>query len=108
MKSLILPHLSRGNFFVPLLSDDKTLEENQKISEFKLDNFNAVMREQFQLAYHGKIEYAASDDMLILERRTMYRILVEQKQDEKKAQEEAIKAAEAKRKAGAWKSRRRR
>lgn len=38
----------------------------------------------------------------------MYRILVEQKQDEKKAQEEAIKAAEAKRKAGAWKSRRRR
>jgi hypothetical protein len=65
------------------------------------------MREQFQLAYHGKIEYAATDDMSILERHTLYRILVTQKEDEKKAQEEAIKAAEAKRKATSWKRRRR-
>lgn len=65
------------------------------------------MKEQFQLAYHGKIEYGASDDMSTLERRTMYRILVNQKDEEKKAQEEAIKAAEAKRKAGAVRKRRR-
>ena len=60
------------------------------------------MKEQFQLAYHGQIEYDASDNMTVLERHTMYRILVEQKNEERKAQEEAMKAAEAKRKAGSW------
>lgn len=88
------------------MSEYNSNSENKKISEFKWANFNAIMKEQFQLAYHGKIEYDASDSMTVLERHTMYRILVEQVEAEKKAREEAIKAAEAKRKSGSWRKHR--
>lgn len=94
------------SFFVPLLSDDNTDEENNKARDFRLANYEAIVKEQFQLAYFGKIDYVASEDMPVMERHTIYRILVNQKQEERKAQEDAAKAAEAKRKSGSWRHKR--
>lgn len=51
------------------------------------------MKEQFQLAYFGKISYESTENMSNLERRTMYKILVDQKEAEKKAHDEAMKKA---------------
>lgn len=99
MTSQCLLHL---NFFVPQLSEYNTVEENNKIRDFRLANFNAILKEQFQLAYHGHIEYDASDQMTVLERHTMYKILVDQKSEEKRSHDEALKAAEAKRKSTSW------
>lgn len=58
-------------------------------------SFEGVLREQFQLAYFGKISYDASEHMSYQERRTMYKLLIEQKQEERKQQEEAVRAAKA-------------
>ena len=84
------------SFFVPQLSEDKTEEENLKVRDFKFSNYEEIMREQFHLAYFGKINYLGSDGMSVLERHTMYRMLVEQKKEEKKAQEEANKSSSKK------------
>ena len=51
------------------------------------------MKEAFQLAYFGRVSYESVDSMCSLERRTMYQLLVEQKKEEKKAQDEAIQKA---------------
>nr|DAS48233.1 MAG TPA: hypothetical protein [Caudoviricetes sp.] len=51
------------------------------------------MKEAFQLAYFGRVSYESVDNMSSLERRTMYQLLVEQKKEEKKAQDEAIQKA---------------
>ena len=88
------------------MSNDNSEEENIKIRDYRLENFRAILKEQFQLAYHGKIDYGASDSMTVLERHTMYKILIEQKQEEQKAREEAIKIAEARKKSGSWRRRR--
>lgn len=84
------------------MSNDNSEDENIKIRDFRLENFKAILKEQFQLAYHGRIDYDASESMTILERHTMYKILIEQKQEEQKAREEALKAAEARKKSGSW------
>ena len=55
--------------------------------------FESIMKEQFQLTYFGKVDYQSTNDMTTLERHMMYRLLVEQKEEERKAQEEAIKKA---------------
>lgn len=99
MTSLCLLQVS---FFVPLLSENKTDKENIEARDFRLANFNAILKEQFHLAYFGKIDYMSSENMSVMERHSLYRILVDQKQEERKANEEAIKAAEAKRKSGNW------
>lgn len=54
------------------------------------------MKQQFQLAYFGKVTYEESQDMPIHEREYMFGLLLEQKDAEVKAREEAIKQAEAK------------
>lgn len=51
------------------------------------------MKEAFQLAYFGRVSYESVDNMSSLERRTMYQLLVEQKKEEKKVQDEAIQKA---------------
>ena len=51
------------------------------------------MKEAFQLAYFGRVSYESVDNMSSLERRTMYQLLVEQKKEEKKAQDEANQKA---------------
>lgn len=81
------------NFFAPQLSEYKTEAENIKARDFKFSNYEEIMREQFHLAYFGRINYLGSDGMSVLERHTMYRMLVEQKKEEKKAQEEAMKSS---------------
>lgn len=77
------------------MTDENTLEENIKARDIRLRGFEGVLREQFQLAYFGHISYDASETMTFQERRTMYKLLVEQKQEEKKQHEEAAKAAKA-------------
>ena len=92
--------LSIVNFFVPLLSEYNSDEDNEQAREIRLTTFEAIVREQFQLAYFGKIEYAASNEMSVQERRTLYKILVDQKTDERKAQDEAIRKAKESGKSG--------
>lgn len=76
--------------FVPQLSEFNSDEYNNKAREIRFTAFRSLMREEFQLAYFGKISYESVENMSSLERRTMYQILVEQKKEEKKAQDEAI------------------
>ena len=106
MKNLTSLCLLLLSFFVPLLSEDRTDKENEQARDFRMANFQAIMKEQFQLTYYEKVDYGASEQMSVLERHTMYKILVEQKQIERKAQEDAIKAAEAKKKSGSWRRKR--
>lgn len=82
--------------FVPQLSEFNSDEYNNKAREIRFTAFRSLMREEFQLAYFGKISYESVENMNSLERRTMYQILVEQKKEEKKAQDEAIKSAKEK------------
>ena len=86
------------SFFAPKLSEFNTDEENAKAAKIRSDVFNMIMREQFQLSYFGHISYEASDNMSVMERHTMFSIVLEQKTDEKKAREEAMKKSESKRK----------
>lgn len=78
------------------MSEDNSEEENNRARFFRLQGFENVIREQFQLNYFGKIDYAASENMPYQERRTLYKILIEQKQLEKKQHEEAMKQAKVK------------
>lgn len=77
------------------MSEFNTIDENERARNIRLSSFEGVLREQFQLAYFGKISYDASERMTFQERRTMYKLLVEQKQEEKKQHEEAVKQAKA-------------
>ena len=81
------------NFFVPQLSEFNTDEQNRKARDIRMANFRNLMKEQFHLTYFGKVEYWATEQMSSLERRSMYQILVDQKKEEKKAHEEAVKSA---------------
>lgn len=78
------------------MSEFNSLSENERAKNIRLRGFEGVLREQFQLAYFGKIEFSSSERMTYQERRTMYKLLVEQKQEEKKQHEEAVKQAKAK------------
>ena len=77
--------------FVPQLSDYNTDEENKAAREIRFAACRTLMA--FQLAYVGRVSYESVDSMSSLERRTMYQLLVEQKKEEKKAQDEAIQKA---------------
>lgn len=55
--------------------------------------WNEITKQQFQLSYFGTIPYDASDRMSSHEREHFFDLLREQKDAEKKAQDEAIKAA---------------
>lgn len=65
---------------------------------YRTRHWNDVVKQQFQLSYYGKISYTESQEMPIHEREYMFGLLLEQKAAEKKAQEEAQKAADAARK----------
>jgi hypothetical protein len=84
------------NFFVQALSEDNTDEENKKIRDHRMNAFEGILRQQFQLSYFGHISYEASESMQVSEREYMFHILVDQKDVEKKQHEEAMKAAKAK------------
>lgn len=71
-----------------------------------MHGFENTLKEQFQLAYFGKIDYNASEHMTVQERRIMYKLLLEQKQDEKKQHEDAMKAAKARSKSHAGRGKR--
>ncbi len=77
------------------MSEFKSLSDNERAKHIRIQSFEGVLREQFQLAYFGKISVDASERMTIQERRTMYKILVEQKQEEKKQHEEALRQSKA-------------
>lgn len=90
---MIFKCLLRVSFFAPQLSSYNTEEENKVAREIRFSAFRVLMKEAFQLAYFGRVSYESVDNMSSLERRTMYQLLVEQKKEEKKAQDEAIQKA---------------
>ena len=86
------------SFFAPLLSEFNTDEQNLESRRVRFSTYESIMKEQFHLAYYGRVGYEDSNDMSVLERHTMYRLLVEQKKEEKKATDEAMKKRYGKKK----------
>ena len=96
MKSLISAMESALNSFVPSLdNEDDPPELIQAKWEYRMTRWNEITKQQFQLSYFGTIPYDVSNQMPIHEREHVFGLLREQKADEKKAQEEAIKKANA-------------
>ena len=83
------------SFFVRLLSEDNSDELNKRIRSNRVNVFESILRQQFHLSYFGHISYEASENMSVFEREYMYHILSDQKADERKQQEEALKAQKA-------------
>lgn len=77
------------------MSRDRTEEENLKIWQYRTDMFRGIVREQFQLAYFGRVDYGSTEEMAIGERKILYELLIEQKQDEKKQHEQAMQEAKS-------------
>lgn len=46
------------------------------------------MKQQFQLAYFGRVDYADSQDMPVYERKMLFDLLIEQKEEESKRQKQ--------------------
>lgn len=88
--------LSLLSFFVPdLQNENDSPEDLQRKWTYRSRHWEEVVKQQFQLAYFGRVSYEESQEMPIHEREFMFGLLLEQKSEEKKAHEEAIKAAEA-------------
>lgn len=79
-------------------NDSDTPEDVIKKWEYRSRHWEEVVKQQFQLAYYGKVSYTESQDMPIHEREFMFGLLLEQKALEKKAHEDAVRAAEEARK----------
>lgn len=73
------------------MNESYTDEENKRIRDARISAYRDIMSEQFLLTYIGKISFEASDRMSVFDRRTMYSILLERKEAERKADEEALK-----------------
>ena len=100
MRSTKLHSLSLQNSFVPNLNnEDDSPEDIARKWQYRSKHWEDVVKQQFQLAYFGKVTYEESQDMPIHEREYMFGLLLEQKDAEVKAREEAIKQAESKAKA---------
>ena len=84
------------------MSEFNSDTRNIEARNFRMQAFESLLREQFQLAYFGHIEYNASQDMSIMERHTLYRLLSDQKKEERQAKEDSIRKAKEKNKAHRW------
>lgn len=58
-------------------------EELQKKWDYRTAYYKNIIKEQFQLAYFGRVDYEASSQMPVSERKYMYQLLVDQKKTEK-------------------------
>ena len=88
--------LSLLNFFVPNLNnEDDPPEVIKQKWDYRSRHWEDVVKQQFQLSYYGQVDYAISQDMPIHEREFMFSLLLDQKQEEKKAREDAIKNAKS-------------
>lgn len=87
---LLLPQ----NSFVPdLQNEEDDVETATRKWNYRIKHWEEVVKQQFQLAYYGRVSYEESQEMSIHEREYMFGLLIEQKSAENKAKEEAIKAA---------------
>lgn len=85
------------SFFVPnLQSETDSPEDVMRKWHYRSKHWEDVVKQQFQLAYFGKVSYEESQEMPIHEREYMFGLLVEQKEAERKAHEQAMKEAAAK------------
>lgn len=75
------------------MSEYKSERENLRIRDYRIESFKSILREEFQLAYFGKINFESVDNMDVRERTMLFNLLLEQKKAEKKAQDDAIKRA---------------
>lgn len=69
-----------STFFVPNSNTPNGVEE-------KIDHWNGIMESQFQLVHYGGFTYEATEDMPIIERKTMHNLLRIELDRKKKAQE---------------------
>jgi hypothetical protein len=61
------------------LTDVSSEEELQKKWNYRIVCYKNIIKEQFQLAYFGRVDYTASSQMPVSERKYMYQLLIEQK-----------------------------
>ena len=85
------------------MSEYNTDKQNKEAADIRMRTYEMILKEQFQLNYFGYIPFSASDNMAVTERHILYSILADQKSEERKAQEEAIKKSQSKKKG--WRSR---
>lgn len=82
------------NSFVPdLQNEEDDVETATRKWNYRIKHWEEVVKQQFQLAYYGRVSYEESQEMSIHEREYMFGLLIEQKSAENKAKEEALKAA---------------
>lgn len=79
-------------FFLPPLRTDED-------AEFRLRFIENINTQIFYLVYHGHFNYRDCESMTSVELRWFYHKLLEQKEAENKAQEEALQAAKEARQA---------
>lgn len=88
------------SFFVPPLIENPVNREeekyNQEALKIRQENLDYIIKRQFQLVYFGHFNYADLDELSLSEFDALYNTLVEQKQEEQKAQEEEIRKAKEK------------
>ena len=70
------------NFFV----HNTNSVEGRKLNQA---SWKSIVRKQFELAHYGKISYESTQDIPVYEMNTLYNLLVEAKETEKQAYEEA-------------------
>lgn len=84
------------------MTEENSEDDNAKIWEYRTEVYRGIIKEQFYLAYFGRVSYSDTDEMDIGERKVLYNILLEQKDEERKQQEQAIENAKHSRGSSGW------
>ena len=86
---------SAVSFFVQRLIENPKTEAEIRYNDFVQQNASEtllnIIKKQFQLVYFGQFTYADLDELTLSEFNALYEILLEQKNEEKKAREEALR-----------------
>lgn len=76
--------------------------------QYRNKKWEMIIKQQFQLAYFGKIGFEVSQHLTVFEREFLFNLLIEQKTNERKEAEKVAKANAAKAKANRSRTRRHR
>lgn len=77
-----------------MIDNPKTKDEeryNDNVYRLRAQSLTNIVTRQFQLVYFGHFNYAELDELAISEFDALYNMLLEQKNEEKKASEEALR-----------------
>ena len=79
------------NSFVPSLNSEDSSEVFSRKLNYRNKKWESIIRQQFQLAYFGRVSYSDSQVMPVFEREFLFNLLIEQKDNEAKEIEKSRK-----------------